>query len=108
MKSAAALAEQQAAEEAEYQRMKAELQTWCQGTALACFLATLIFYSKVRVLFAKHEDAGAACLFHMLLAMFSTEVIKVQYVHTFLHLSTFMHLMHQDSWCQHASCSIRL
>lgn len=45
----AALAAQQAAEEKEYQRLKAELQTWCQGTALTCFLATLIFYSKVPV-----------------------------------------------------------
>jgi len=43
----AALAAQQAAEEKEYQRLKAELQTWCQGTALTCFVATVIFYSKV-------------------------------------------------------------
>ena len=43
----AALEAQQAAEEKEYQRLKGELTTWCQGTALACFLATLIFYSKV-------------------------------------------------------------
>lgn len=42
----AALAAQQAAEEKEYQRLKAELQTWCQGTALTCFVATVIFYSK--------------------------------------------------------------
>ncbi|KAL0041154.1 hypothetical protein WJX77_006920 [Trebouxia sp. C0004] len=42
----AALAAQQAAEEKEYQRLKAELQTWCQGTAFACFVATVIFYSK--------------------------------------------------------------
>ncbi|KAL3146933.1 hypothetical protein ABBQ38_014904 [Trebouxia sp. C0009 RCD-2024] len=46
MKSAEALAAQQAAEAAEYQRLQAELQTWCQGTALACLLATFIFYSK--------------------------------------------------------------
>ena len=43
----AALAAQQAAEEKEYQRLKAELETWCQGTALTCFVATVIFYSKV-------------------------------------------------------------
>lgn len=43
----AALAAQQAAEEKEYQRLKAELQIWCQGTALTCFVATVIFYSKV-------------------------------------------------------------
>ena len=43
----AALAAQQAAEEKEYQRLKAELQTWFQGTALTCFGATVIFYSKV-------------------------------------------------------------
>ena len=55
MKSAATLAAQRAAEEAEYQRLKAELQTWCQGTALACFLATLIFYSKVPLLFAEKQ-----------------------------------------------------
>ncbi|KAL0043507.1 hypothetical protein WJX79_006670 [Trebouxia sp. C0005] len=42
----AALAAQQAAEEKEYQRLKAELQIWCQGTALTCFVATVIFYSK--------------------------------------------------------------
>ena len=47
MLSSEALAAQQAAEAAEYKRLQAELQTWCQGTAAACLLATLIFYSKV-------------------------------------------------------------
>lgn len=42
----AALAAQQAAEEKEYQRLKGELENWCTGTALACFLATVVFYSK--------------------------------------------------------------
>lgn len=49
MKSAEALAAQQAADAAEFNRLQAELQTWCQGTALACLLATFLFYSKVPV-----------------------------------------------------------
>ena len=48
MLSSEALAAQQAAEAAEYKRLQAELQAWCQATALAGLLATLIFYSKVR------------------------------------------------------------
>ena len=48
MMSSEALAAKQAAEAAEYQRLQAELQAWCQGTALAGLLAALVFYSKVR------------------------------------------------------------
>lgn len=47
MLSSEALAAQQAAEAAEYQRLQAELQAWCQGTALAGLLAAFFFYSKV-------------------------------------------------------------
>lgn len=47
MLSAEALAAQQAAEAAEYKRLQAELQAWCQGTALAGLLAAFFFYSKV-------------------------------------------------------------
>lgn len=42
----AALEQARAAEAAEYQRLKAELQTWCLGTAALCFLITLVFYDK--------------------------------------------------------------
>lgn len=63
MKSAEALAVQQAAEAAEYQRLQAELQTWCQGTALACLLATFIFYSKVGSWRAEH---GQSFVLHLL------------------------------------------
>ena len=45
--SIAALEEQRAAEDREYQRLKGELQTWCFGTAISCFAATLVFYSRV-------------------------------------------------------------
>ena len=48
MMSSEALAAKQAAEAAEYKRLQAELQAWCQGTALAGLLAALVFYSKVR------------------------------------------------------------
>lgn len=48
MMSSETLAAQQAAEAAEYKRLQAELQAWCQGTALAGLLAALLFYSKVR------------------------------------------------------------
>ena len=61
MKSAEALAAQQAAEAAEYQRLQAELQTWCQGTALACLVATLVFYSKVNVACASVQSWCCAC-----------------------------------------------
>lgn len=52
MLSAEALAAQQAAEAAEYKRLQAELQAWCQGTALAGLLAAFFFYSKVSLLAA--------------------------------------------------------
>ena len=44
----ARLEAQQAAEAAEYERLKAELQAWCLATAFLCSVATLAFYSKVR------------------------------------------------------------
>ena len=44
----ARLEAQQAAEAAEYERLKAELQAWCLATAFLCSVATLTFYSKVR------------------------------------------------------------
>lgn len=44
----ARLEAQQAAEAAEYERLKAELQAWCLATAFLCSVATLSFYSKVR------------------------------------------------------------
>ena len=49
--SIAALEEQRAAEDREYQRLKAELQAWCFGTAISCFAATLVFYSRVSFYF---------------------------------------------------------
>ena len=36
-----------AAEQVRYDKLKDELQTWCLGTSLVCFAATVIFYSKV-------------------------------------------------------------
>ena len=44
----ARLEAQQAAEAAEYERLKAELQAWCLATAFLCSVVTLSFYSKVR------------------------------------------------------------
>ena len=44
------LAEEAAAEKERYDRLKDQLQTWCLGTALVCFGATVVFYSKVHPL----------------------------------------------------------
>ena len=45
-----ALAVEAAAEQERYDRLKDQLQNWCLGTALVCFGATVVFYSKVRPL----------------------------------------------------------
>lgn len=36
-----------AAEQVRFDQLKEQLQTWCLGTALVCFAATVVFYSKV-------------------------------------------------------------
>ena len=42
-----ALAAEAAAEQERYDELKAQLQAWCLGTTVVCFIATLAFYSKV-------------------------------------------------------------
>lgn len=50
------IAAEAAAEQERFDRLKEQLQTWCLGTALVCFGATVVFYSKVCCLHCNSSD----------------------------------------------------